>query len=84
VIIISSSTNYAEAFFFSIDDLRFSSESEAVGFFASKKFEGIMVRPHFERQVAYLYLNRSKYPNRTWEEWKQVVSDETTKNPIKR
>lgn len=74
----------AESFLFSIENLDFATEKEAITFFSSKKFDGIIVRPQFDNQVAHLYLNKTKYPQRTWEEWKRAVSEETSQNPIKR
>jgi len=83
-ITVAGSITNAESFLFSIESLNFASEKEAITFFSNKKFDAIVIRPHFDSQVAHLYLNKSRYPNRTWEEWKRAISEETTQNPIKR
>jgi hypothetical protein len=80
---VASNVTMSESFEFDISNLHFSTELQAVEYFASKRFDGIMIRPHFDRQVAYLYLDKKKFPNRTWEEWKQAISSESSKSPIK-
>jgi hypothetical protein len=83
VIEIPAATLAAESFEFSIVDLGFQSQEQAANYFAAKNYDGFFIRPQFERGKACIYLNKSRYANRSWEQWKQTIISESSRNPIK-
>jgi hypothetical protein len=83
VIEIPDATLAAESFEFSIIDLGFQSQEQAANYFAAKNYDGFFIRPQYERGSACLYLNKSKYRTRSWEEWKQIINNETARSLIK-